>query len=188
MKPHGTSNDLTLRRAQPADLAVVLPWSPSRELLHQWAGPSCRWPTSPEMLWEDINNADATSFALESAAHGLVAFGQIRHREKTFGHLARLIVSPHHRGRGYGRELCLALMHEAPALHPIREYSLYVWRDNTAAHALYRSLGFVEAGTHPGLETMLLMIAPLSNPSRAARVNAPHPPFVARPLSNQGNG
>lgn len=152
----------TLRRAQPADLATILEWSPSRELLHQWAGPSSRWPTSPELLWADIDDADATSFALEARDAELVAFGQIRHRDKMFGHLARLIVSPLHRGRGFGRQLCLELMREAPLLHPIAAYSLFVWQDNTNALALYRSLGFSEIGSHPGFPTMLLMTAPVA--------------------------
>ncbi len=151
-----------LRRATPADAAVALAWTPGDDDLRRWAGPSTRCPATPESLWADINNADATPFALESPEHGLVGFGQVRFREQTYGHLARIIVSPHHRGLGLGRLLCTTLMREALKLHPaITGYSLYVFPDNPNAIALYRSLGFVDRGMHPTYYCML-MEAPLS--------------------------
>jgi ribosomal protein S18 acetylase RimI-like enzyme len=149
-----------LRRATPADAAVALSWTPDDDALHRWAGPSTRCPATPESLWADITHADATAFALESPGHGLVGFGQVRFREQTYGHLARIIVSPHHRGRGFGRILCTALMREASRLHPITAYSLYVFPDNPNAIALYRSLGFTEAGMHEKFDC-ILMQAPL---------------------------
>lgn len=151
----------TLRRANPSDVGVPLSWSPTQELLRRWAGPSVRWPATAESLWEDINNANATTFVLESAEFGVVGFGQVRHREEKFGHLARVIVSPNHRGKGFGRALCTALMVEAPRLHPITGYSLYVYLDNPTAINLYESLGYFSSGTHPDYADMLLMLAPL---------------------------
>lgn len=104
---------------------------------------------------------DATAFALKSPRYGLIGFGQVRFLEQTHGHLAHIIVSPHHRGRGFGRILCTALMRKALCLHPITGYSLYVFPDNPKAIALYRSLGFTEAGMHEKFNC-LLMLAPLS--------------------------
>ena len=150
----------TLRSATTADAAIALSWTPEDEALRRWAGPSTRCPATPESLWTDINNADATTFAFDSPPHGLVGFGQVKFREQTHGHLARIIVSPRLRGLGLGRALCLALMREALRLHPIKGYSLYVFPDNTNALALYRSLGFVEQGLHPQFNC-LLMQAPL---------------------------
>ena len=144
-----------------ADAAVALSWTPGDESLRRWAGPSTRCPATPESLWADISGADATTLALESPALGLVGFGQVRFREQLYGHLARIIVSPRQRGRGWGRTLCLALMREAWRLHPIKAYSLYVFPDNTNAIALYRSLGFVEQGRHPQFNC-ILMQAPLA--------------------------
>ena len=151
-----------LRRATPADAAVALAWSPTVEVLHRWAGPSARWPATPESLWADINNADATTFALVAPDASVLGLGQVRYREQTYGHLARIIVSPHHRGQGLGRILCSALMREAPKLHPITAYSLYVYDNNTAAIGLYESLGYVRSGIHARYPDMLLMLAPLS--------------------------
>ncbi|MBI2518619.1 MAG: GNAT family N-acetyltransferase [Opitutae bacterium] len=151
----------TLRAATLADAARALAWTPEAGALRRWAGPSTRHPATPESLWEDINHSDATTFALELPEHGLAAFGQVRYREQTYGHLARLIVSPELRGRGLGRLLCLALMREAVRLHAIKAFSLYVFPDNLNAIGLYRSLGYVEVGRHPQVNC-LLMEAPLS--------------------------
>lgn len=149
-----------LRRATPADAAVALSWTPAADDLRRWSGPDTRWPATPESFWADINNADATSFAYDLAGAGLAGFGQVRFREARFGHLARVIVAPGQRGRGLGRQLCVALMHEAVRLHPIEAFSLYVFPDNTNAAALYRSLGYVDQGMHPQFGCML-MAAPL---------------------------
>jgi len=150
-----------LRLATPADAVITLAWTPSAEALRRWSGPKTRHPATPETFWADINNADATTFAFESPAHGLVGFGQVRFREQTYGHLARIIVSPRHRGLGLGRALCLALMREAARRHPIKAYTLYVFPDNTQAIALYHSLGFVDQGTHEEFNCTLMQ-APLS--------------------------
>lgn len=157
-------NPLTpqLRRAGLADVRLALSWSPTAPELRRWAGSTVRWPATAESLWEDINNADATTFAFETDGPVMVGFGQVRHREGTYGHLARIIVSPAHRGGGLGRALCGALMREAPRLHPITAYSLYVFEDNVTAIGLYRTLGFVEQGRHAQYPEAILMIAPLT--------------------------
>jgi len=151
---------LVLRRAIKADVSLALSWTPEGDAVRRWAGPSTRCPATPESLWEDINASDATTFALESPLLGVVGLGQVRFREQTHGHLARIIVSPQHRGLGLGRALCVALMREARRLHPITAYSLFVFPDNPNAIALYRSLGFVETGMHPQFNCVLMQ-APL---------------------------
>ncbi len=153
---------LVLRRATPADAAVALGWSPTVDILHRWAGPSARWPATPNSFWEDINNSDATTFALVDPDAGIVGLGQVRFRDQKYGHLARVVVSPQLRGRGLGRVLCTELMRVAPTLHPITEYSLYVYDHNAPAIALYESLGFVRRGVHEKYPDMLFMVAPLS--------------------------
>jgi len=150
-----------LRPAAPADATVVLSWTPQDEALRRWAGPSTRCPATAQSLWEDITNADATTFALVSPPGEMVGLGQVRFREQAYGHLACIIVSPRHRGRGLGRALCTALMREAVRLHPIKAFSLYVFPDNTNAIGLYRSLGYIEAGLHPKFNCVL-MEAPLT--------------------------
>jgi ribosomal protein S18 acetylase RimI-like enzyme len=159
---------VTLRPATPADAAAALAWTPTDEALCRWAGPSTRCPATPETLWEDMTAKDATTFAGLGAAQELVGLGQVRFLEQTYGHLARIIVSPMHRGHGLGRALCLALMNEAARRHPIQGFSLYVFPDNVNAIRLYHSLGFSELGVHPQFNCLLLR-APLSALPIAAR-------------------
>ena len=151
----------SLRPATLVDAAVALSWTPQDDALRRWAGPSTRCPATPETLWADITSTDASTFVFEAEEHDLIGFGQVRFREQTYGHLARIIVSPHLRGRGVGRALCLALMREAVRLHPIKAFSLFVFEDNAHAIELYRSLGFVAQGRHPQFPC-ILMQAPLS--------------------------
>ena len=151
----------TLRRATPADVALALSWTPEDDALRRWAGPSARCPATAQSLWEDISHSDATTFAFVSSAGDMLGLGQVRFREQTYGHLARIIVSPRHRGQGLGRALCVALMREAVRLHPLTAFSLYVFPDNPNAIALYRSLGYIEKGLHPKFNC-LLMEAPLT--------------------------
>ena len=152
----------SLRPATTGDAAIALAWTPEDAALRRWAGPSARCPATAQSRWEDINNADAVTFSLVSPVGDMLGLGQVRFREQTFGHLARIIVSPQKRGQGLGRALCLALMREAVRLHPtIKGFSLHVFPDNPGAIALYRSLGFVERGMHPQFNC-LLMEAPLS--------------------------
>jgi ribosomal protein S18 acetylase RimI-like enzyme len=150
-----------LRPAIPADAAAALAWTPNDEALRRWAGPSTRCPATPQSLWEDMTAMDAATFAWQGSAQELVGLGQVRFLEQTYGHLARIIVAPEHRGRGLGRALCLALMQQAARLHPIQGFSLYVFPDNRKALSLYRSLGFVEQGRHAQFNCLLLR-APLS--------------------------
>ena len=150
-----------LRAASKRDAATALAWTPEPDALRMWAGPSTRLPATVDSLWEDITSTDAHTYAFESATHGLVGFGQVRLKENNYGHLARLIVSPRHRGQGLGRAWCAALMREAVRSHGVAAFSLYVYPDNTRAISLYRSLGFVECGMHEKFNC-ILMRAPLS--------------------------
>ncbi len=153
-----------LRRATVADAAAALQWTPAADALHRWAGPSAGFPTTPERFWREIHVKGYVTFALEFPGEGLAGFGQVRLRDETFGHLARIVVDPAQRGQGHGRTLCHALMREALRLHPgITGFSLYVFPANAPALALYRSLGFVERGLDEE-HGCLLMAAPRSGP------------------------
>jgi ribosomal protein S18 acetylase RimI-like enzyme len=57
------------------------------------------------------------------------------------GHLARIVVDPSSRGKGFGRIFCEKLISEAKKLN-CRTISLKVNKDNSTAISLYRKLGF----------------------------------------------
>lgn len=152
----------SLRPATLADAATALAWTPELADLRRWAGPDIECFPTPDAFLQHINRSGNANYGLCTVAGELVAFGQIGHREQTYGHLARLVVAPAWRGRGLGRLLCRSLMREARHLHPtIRGFTLYVMPDNTPALTLYLSLGFVGQGIEPKYDC-LLMLAPLS--------------------------
>jgi len=57
-------------------------------------------------------------------------------------HLGRIIVAPQARGRGLGSVLMTRLCAEAIRHADVVQLTLNVYRDNAAAVALYRDLGF----------------------------------------------
>jgi ribosomal protein S18 acetylase RimI-like enzyme len=143
-----------LRPARIEDLDVVLPWAPDAESMRMWAGPTIGFPVGREQLWENLHHVPGAPFTLCAADGEIVGFGQVMHREEDFAHLARIIVAPAHRGQGLGRVLCLELMEVATTFLPVRAFSLYVYPENTRAHALYRSLGFFDAREERGFLRM----------------------------------
>ena len=81
------------------------------------------------------------SYTLQSNGE-IVAFGQHWALEVPSVHLGRLIVSPTHRGNGFGRELCCQLIAAAKENTGASSVTLRVYKHNEVALALYHSLGF----------------------------------------------
>ncbi len=132
-----------LEAATLGDLATVLGWTPEAAALARWAGP-VRYPPTPASFREDAGVTHGNSFILRDETGSLVAFGQALPRPEGTVHLARLIVAPAARGRGWGRELCRRLMAATPGQAP-RRFTLNVYADNLVAVRLYTSLGFAVA-------------------------------------------
>lgn len=82
-----------------------------------------------------------------------MGFGQYWLTAPGTAHLGRIIVSPQARGRGLGRVLMQLLGAEALRAPGVQRLTLRVYRDNIAAVALYRDLGFqpVEHASTPEL-------------------------------------
>lgn len=64
-------------------------------------------------------------------------------------HITNLLVAEEYRGRGIGKRLMIALI-EAAVEGGARHLTLEVRKENTAARALYSSLGMVPVGVRPG--------------------------------------
>ena len=89
---------------------------------------------------------------LKGAIIGMGAFRQIR--EKT-GEVKRMYIRPAYRGKGYGKALLQQLLKKA------KEFGYHsVYLDTgpfmTAAHRVYRSLGFVDCNEYPESEAQIL--------------------------------
>lgn len=95
------------------------------------------------------SDRDAAFGAFENGAlAGMAGFvAGDRHKERHKGTLVSVYVRPALQGQGAGRALVEAVIGHAAAHVLILQ--VVVSTDNTAAGALYRSLGFVQFGTEP---------------------------------------
>ena len=148
-----------LRAATQADYAVLAGWVGSQAEADVFAGAAYLvWPLAAESLAQALAMPQRQDWVLRDAAGQTVAFGQHWHRCSGSVHIGRLIVNPARRGQGWGRCLCQALMAQARADSGCRMVTLRVFRHNSVAVALYRSLGFV-ADEAASSDELLLMAA-----------------------------
>jgi ribosomal protein S18 acetylase RimI-like enzyme len=132
---------------RPADLAIVASWLRSREDCRLWCGARVAYPIDLAALPEAIEVPTSQSWTLVEDELP-VAFGQLVRKRAKRLHLARIICAPDRRRGGLGSKLTRHLLDEALA-QQAAAISLNVARDNAAARALYRSLGFHEAPRPP---------------------------------------
>jgi ribosomal-protein-alanine N-acetyltransferase len=142
-----------LRIVQPLHYATIADWLDSAEATQRWAGPGVPFPLSPERFAQVLELAVRPGWAMLDEKDLCVGFGQYWMTDTGTAHLGRIIVSPLARGRGLGRLLMQALSAQAQREDGIQRLTLRVYRDNTAAVALYRDLGFqqIEASSTPEL-------------------------------------
>ena len=133
-----------LRSATTSDLKIVASWIPTARDCELWAGWRVPFPIDLDTLPEAISFMDTNSFSLIIEDGRFVAFGQLVEKNSSRGHLARLIVAPALRRRGYGEALVQALVQRARAAS-FTPVSLNVDIANLPAIALYSKLGFRDA-------------------------------------------
>jgi ribosomal-protein-alanine N-acetyltransferase len=104
-------------------------------------------PWSRESLLSELDNPVAVYIAAER--DGLVEGYAGMHAILDEGHITNVAVSPGCRRQGLGRRLCQALMREAER-RDLRLLTLEVRESNFAARAMYRELGFTDAGRRKG--------------------------------------
>jgi ribosomal protein S18 acetylase RimI-like enzyme len=131
------------------DLDVVASWISGAQECERWAGWRVSFPIDREALPRAIEMTSDNAFTVVDREQ-LIAFGQLISKPNRRGHLARLIVSPAHRGRGYGELLVRALLDEARARFCDRA-SLNVDAANIPAVRLYTRMGFEDAPPPPGV-------------------------------------
>jgi ribosomal protein S18 acetylase RimI-like enzyme len=149
--------ELRLRPAGLPDLAEILTWIPDAPALERWAGPGKTFPTRPELLWQEIKATHENAFALAQGDR-LLGFGQLLLRPGGASfHLARIIISPSYRGRGFGALLCRQLMAAARRDRAVKSFSLNVHPQNEAAINLYHSLGFRPVAHQPRRESIFMI-------------------------------
>jgi len=106
-----------------------------------WAGPKVRFPFSIKSLMEDSHYSTENTFSLVNDEEVLVGIGQILEKNQRL-HIARIIVAPDLRGKGFGKDLCIHLIREGVKRFGGIEFSLNVNNTNTRAIHIYQTLGF----------------------------------------------
>ena len=178
MTPLVDADGWVLDRAGAGDLAELRSWFDDQRAVRSWGGPNFRYPFTEKSFVEDCHWPDMASFCLREPARPrggapdsgtrlrFAAFGQLYDRSGRIN-LARLIVHPARRGRGIGRRLVGLLMNAGARLLPLKEYSLFVYRDNDAALSCYRSMGF-EISDYPADQVLADECYFLTRPNIAA--------------------
>ena len=100
-------------------------------------------PTSNTFL-QDVNLKELQSYALVDELENIIAFGQVYLR-LGHCHLARIVVEPANRGRGFGKKLISSLIKQACIDLKVNAFSLFVHSDNVKGINTYKNLGFVLA-------------------------------------------
>lgn len=116
-------------------------WVLSQEQLHEWAGPSVRYPCSAATLMSDFKLDELISFSLLDDDNNLVAFGQCYERVDCC-HLGRLIVAPDFRGKAIVASLIERLSLKGCDQFNTNVCSLFVLKKNDTAIKAYQKIGF----------------------------------------------
>ncbi len=131
-----------LERVTNDDIDQLMAWFPDAKAVKVWGGPHFRYPFSRDTFHTDCHWRDMATFCVRDPQNRFTAFGQFYAKHERIN-LARLVVHPDLRGAGIGKRLVAMLMQVGRTLMSLDEYSLFVYRDNTAALKCYKSMGFV---------------------------------------------
>jgi len=127
-----------------SDIEELMTWFGNEESLRRWGGPFVSYPFTSESFTKDIHWQEVSSLSTHDDSGRLLGFGQYYSKFNRC-HLARLAISPNHRGAGFGQAFISKLIHLATADTGLAQCSLYVLDDNDAALGCYRALGFTQS-------------------------------------------
>lgn len=133
---------MRLRPAIKADLITVITWIVDQEACRTWAGPMVKFPMTVKALKTDIEYEEDNTYCLDREGR-LLAFGQLIRKSDVRLHMARVIITPDERYKGYGKYWGRLLM-DLAWQKGCEVISLNVYRQNTPALKLYTALGFRE--------------------------------------------
>jgi [ribosomal protein S18]-alanine N-acetyltransferase len=129
-----------VRSAVLQDLVVVVSWIRTPSECEDWAGSQVTFPVDLVALPRTIGFTEHNAYVM-AEDQSMIAFGQVIDKPHGRQHLAKVIVSPVHRRRGYGRAFVAELLQRTTA----ERVSLNVQEDNSGAIALYAGAGFADA-------------------------------------------
>jgi ribosomal-protein-alanine N-acetyltransferase len=154
---NATPVPLELRTPTRADYEVLATWITDAQACLRWAGPRVPFPfAAADLEAHLVTPHGGGSHVLAHGQGAPVAFSQ--HWQAVAGavHLGRLIVAPASRGGGVGRLLVQKTISLASRRFGVGIVTLRVYRDNTTALGLYRSLQFAEDPSSSDDETAFM--------------------------------
>jgi len=138
---------MTLIQTSLKDIEIILSWINSKSAVRLWGGPKVRYPFTIESICEDIQFGKTNTFSLVNEKSELLGIGQFFLINDERIHLARIIISPDHRGKGFGEVLCKLLIEKGVETYGDKKISLKVNIENHNAIKLYKKLGFKVSDT-----------------------------------------
>jgi RimJ/RimL family protein N-acetyltransferase len=130
-----------LREFREADGREVASWAASDAEVRRWAGSDPGWPVDVSVFARWHAEPDVQPYVLSDGGDP-VGYGEIWIDEpEQEVELARIIVSPDHRGRGLGQRLVRLLLEKA-SLGGLPDAFVRVVPENESALACYRGAGF----------------------------------------------
>ena len=130
-----------LREFRESDAREVARWPASMEEVRRWAGSGPGWPVDVSVFGRWHADPDVGPYVMYDGAEP-VGYGEVWLDEpEQEVELARIIVSPDHRGHGLGQRLVRLLLEQA-SLAELPDAFVRVVPENGAALACYRGAGF----------------------------------------------
>ena len=133
---------MILRIARNEDLNTLISWIKDKEICKLWAGPVVRFPLTLQSLKKDIEFSEKNTFVMVNDIGELLGLGQLIKKENNRIHIARVIVSPLQRAKGFGTLLCRLLIEKGIKQFGKVYFTLNVYSENSTAVKLYQKLGF----------------------------------------------
>lgn len=143
---------LTLQPFTPRDFQQLMRWIPNAAFTLQWGGPAFTYPVTPSQLHQYIyeaNTSDATTYvfkAIETTTNEVIGHISIGRVDRIYkrARIGKVLISPHHRGKGYGKQLMNAALTYAFFELQLQHVTLGVFDFNEVAIKCYEGLGFVQ--------------------------------------------
>lgn len=145
---------LHIRAPSDADFITIASWINDANACARWAGPDMPFPFAVADLPALCMVHSALSFCLVDQNGALLGFAQCVEKGEGVMRLARVIIAPAQRGRGFAKVLCERVLQSTAQQCAVMAFTLGVYRDNPAAIRCYQQLGFEVVEEKSSLERL----------------------------------
>ncbi|MEC3882310.1 GNAT family protein [Halobacillus sp. HZG1] len=129
------------------DFPTILGWVKSPRFLMQWGGPMFSFPLTHQQLMDYKNTQDRRTFQVYDPSVekiiGHISIGRID-EDKKQARIGKVLVSPVHRGKGYGKQMIQLISTYAFKHLELEKVTLGVFDFNKSAIRCYENAGFTK--------------------------------------------